>query len=347
MGGYDGANRNTSRPRVPAVNPVAVARLFDPLPAFDHPATLVLLAVAAVPLVLAPIVIRLLPAEARADAWRRYTPWLVLVPVMAVPLLLGAAWMIAGVLGLAVLCFREYARATGLFRETFICYLVLLGIVLVHLAALDNWPQLTVALFPLAIAAVAGFAALQDRPKGYVQRVALGVFAFTLFGSCLGHLSWLATDTHFRPRIALVLLAIGFWDVARYTTEKLAGGPRLCPRTSPDRTWAGAILAAVVVVGLVIGLGSLVFAGTPLGEPAALALFGLLIALTATLGDLMLAAIKRDVGVTDLDITIPGHGSLLDRFDSLILVSPVAFHFVNYLVGVGVGQPVCVFTHAR
>jgi phosphatidate cytidylyltransferase len=74
---------------------------------------------------------------------------------------------------------------------------------------------------------------------------------------------------------------------------------------------------------------------------------GLFIALAAQLGDLMLAAIKRDVGIEQLDVIIPGHGGLLDRFDSLILVAPVAFHIINYFAPVGAGEPVCVFSGAR
>lgn len=328
------------------MDPAARDRLFNPTVAFDHPATLPLLIAAVVPLVVAPLLLRL-TRDAGRETWRRYWPWLALVPVMAVPVLLGAAWVIAGTAALSVLCFREFARTTGLFREKFICYLVLLGIALVHLAALDNWYRLFVALFPLTIAALAGLAALQDRPKGYVQRVALGVVAFCLFGSCLGHLSFLATDADYRPRVALVLVAVGYWDVARHAVGRLVGGPPLAPNTNPDRTASGAVGAAVVVVGVVVVGGWYVFAGTPLQHPGRLVLLGVLIAVAAQLGDLMLAAVKRDAGVPHLDVVIPGHGGLLDRFDSLILVSPVAFHFVNYVAGVGVGQPVCVFSHAR
>ena len=330
------------------MNAVARDRLADPSMAFDHPATFPLLLAALAPLVVAPLVLRLgrrwIAPDARRDAWRRYWPWLVLVPLMAASVLLGAAWAIAGTTVLSVLCFREYARATGLFREKFVCYLVLAGIGVVQFAALDNWYGLFVAQFPFSIVALAGLAAAQDRPKGYVQRVALGLLAFCLFGSCLGHLSFLANDANYRPRLAVVLIAVAFWDVARHVVGRAVGGRQLCPNTTPNRTVAGAIGGAVVVIGFVMLAGWFAFANTPLQHLGRLVLLGTLIAVAAQLGDLMLAAIKRDTGVERLDVMIPGHGGLLDRFDSLILVAPVAFHAINYFAVVGVDQPTRVFT---
>ena len=330
------------------MNPIARDRLFNPLMAFDHQATFFLLIIAVAPLVLAPIILRLgrrwFSRETQDDAWRRYRGWLVIVPVMAAAVLLGAVWVIAGTAILSLISFREYSRATGLFREKFICYLIVAGVAVVQFAALDNWYSLFVASFPLSIACVAGFAAAQDRPKGYLQRVALGAVAFALFGSCLGHLSFLANDAAYRPRLALVLIAVGFWDVARYITGKIIGGPKLAPHTHPDRTVAGAIGGAAVVIVFVMLAGRLVFADSELHYFSRLAVLGLFIALAAQLGDLMLAAIKRDAGVENLDVTIPGHGGLLDRFDSMILVAPVAFHGINFFAGVGSGQPTRVFT---
>ena len=54
--------------------------------------------------------------------------------------------------------------------------------------------------------------------------------------------------------------------------------------------------------------------------------------------------VERDLDIKDMAATIPGHGGLLDRFDSLILVAPAVFHYVNYFVGVGQDQASHVFT---
>ncbi len=323
-------------------------RLINPLGAFTQPTTLVLLGLAALPLVVGPFVLRFwrnrFKPETRHDAWRRCRGWTVVVPAMAAPVLLGAAWVIVGAALLSALCFRDFARATGLFREKLICYMVLVGMAVIQFAALDNYHGLFVAAFPLTIACVAGFAAAQDRPKGYLQRTALGAVAFALFGSCLGHLSYLANDPDYRPKLALVLVAVGFWDVARYVAGKVFPGRPIAPHTTPDRTLSGSIAGAAVVVLVVFGVGTFVFEGTPLAHPASLVLLGLLIAVAAQLGDLMLAAIKRDAGVEALDKVIPGHGGLLDRFDSLILVAPVAFYVMNFFGGLKVEQASRLFT---
>jgi len=331
----------------------SVERLFGFRHAFDSPATVLLVSVIAGLLAAAPLLIlaadrlgRLTPTK-RGELWQRWRSWLVLVPLMGVPVLLGAFWTMLAVTALSLLCYREYSRATGLFREKFMSALVVLGILLVSFATIDHWYNLFEALFPLMVAVLAGLPVLLDRPEGYIQRVALAVFGFALFGAALGHLGYMANDPNYRPVLLLVLTAVELNDVAAFVSGRLFGRRKLCPNTSPNKTIAGAVGALIGTTLFVTLVGSLVFAGTNLDAWPKLMVLGFIISFVGQIGDLVLSSIKRDLGLKDMGHTIPGHGGLLDRFDSLIFVAPAVFHYVGYLVGFGLDGPICIFSGAR
>ena len=326
------------------MNPEVRDRLFGAEKAFDHPVTLVVTLALAGVLVVTFAAIWLLGRLGRIDEklrielMQRYWSWLVLIPLILVPILLGAAWTIVGVGLLSLLCYREYARATGLFREKTISLVVVLGILALSFADLDNWYRLFVALVPFTVGVIAIAAILRDEPKGYIQRVGLGVLGFALFGSCLGHLGYLANDVNYRPMLILIFLTVEMNDVFGFIVGKTLGKRKLIPNTSPKKTIAGAVGALVLTTLLVMSVGYFVFEGTPLENLVHLAILGMLISVLGQFGDLMLSSIKRDLGIKDMAATIPGHGGLLDRFDSIILVAPAVFHYINYFVGVGKNQ---------
>jgi phosphatidate cytidylyltransferase len=83
---------------------------------------------------------------------------------------------------------------------------------------------------------------------------------------------------------------------------------------------------------------------TALDSPISLIGLGIIVSVVGQFGDLMLSSIKRDLGLKDTAKLIPGHGGLLDRFDSLILVAPAVFHYVGYFVDFGAGQPQRIFS---
>src|SRR5262249_46596535 len=176
------------------------------------------------------------------------------------------------------------------------------------------------------------------------QRVALGVLGFTLFGSALGHLGYMANDTNYRPIMLLVVVAVEANDVFAYLAGKTLGRRKLAPNTSPNKTLGGALGAIVLTTLLVEGIGHFVFEGTIVDNPLILMTLGVIISVVGQLGDLMLSSIKRDVGIKDMGTLLPGHGGMLDRFDSLILVAPAVFHYVGYLIGFGLHQPTGVIT---
>ncbi len=285
-----------------------------------------------------------LSAKLHEDLWTRYKSWLFLAPLMIAPLLIHRLTAILGVGVLSLLCYREFARATGLFRHRAISAVVALGILLVTFAAADHWYGFFVALSSLTISLLVIVALFADQPRGYIQRVALGVLSFSFFGVCLGHYGYFANDKAGQAFLLAILLCVELNDVFAYCTGKLFGRRKLAPNTSPNKTIGGAIGAAILTSALFAALVHPIVAGTALDRHWHLAALGLLLSLTGQFGDLVMSSIKRDLGVKDLGASIPGHGGLLDRFDSLIFVGPAMFHYIGYFLGVGLDQPVRVFT---
>jgi phosphatidate cytidylyltransferase len=285
-----------------------------------------------------------LSAALRRELWLRIGSWCMLLPAMILPVLAGRMWLILAVTLLGLLCLREYGRATGLFRERTVEAVALLGLLLVNFAALDNWYGFFVALPPLTISLLAVATIPFDRPSGYIQRTALGVFGFALFGAGLAHLSYMANDPGYRPLVLLLLLSVALSDVLAFTVGKLLGRTRLVPATSPGKTRAGALGALIGTTAVVAAIGHAVFLGTAMDQPTLLVFLGLLVGVGAQAGDLMLSSIKRDLGIKDTGASLPGHGGVLDRFNSLLLVAPSVFHLVNYVIGIGRGTPAHLIT---
>src|SRR5207248_201505 len=89
-------------------------------------------------------------------------------------------------------------------------------ILLLTFSVLDNWYRLFVALFPLTVALIAIGGLIPDQPKGYIQRVGLGVLGFALFGSALGNLGNMANDWNYRPILLLIIFAVELNDIFAY-----------------------------------------------------------------------------------------------------------------------------------
>src|SRR6266567_596093 len=128
-------------------------RLFGFRHAFDDRVTFVLTLTVLVLLMVAPLLIFVVTRAAnsssdkREELWDRYRSWIWLALFILIPILAGAFWTILAVATLSFLCYREYARITGLFRERTISLIVVIGILLITFSALDNWYRLFVALF--------------------------------------------------------------------------------------------------------------------------------------------------------------------------------------------------------
>ena len=333
------------------MNSAAWQHLFGWRNALDHPVTVhctlgILAALAFTPLLVQTLFrFNLIAPKLREELWLRWKSWLWLSAVMLGPILMGAGWVMLAVAVLSWLCFQEFTRATGLFREHSIMLIGLIGIFAVLFANADHYDRMFFSLAALTSGVIAVIALPANRPQGYLQRVSLGIAGFLLFGYSLGYLGLMANDSLYRPLLILVILSVELNDIFAYCTGKLFGQRKLLPNISPGKTIAGSIGAVILTMALVFFIGKALFAGTPMAETFALIKLGLLISVLGQLGDLILSAIKRDIGIKDLGASIAGHGGWLDRFDSLVLVPAAVYHYLSYHLGpLGQDQAARLFT---
>jgi len=114
-------------------------------------------------------------------------------------------------------------------------------------------------------------------------------------------------------------------DVMQFIWGKLIGKHKILPKISPNKTWGGFIggLISSVFIGYLMSFL------TPLNHWQVIVV-SFFIAGVGFVGDVVVSAIKRDMGVKDMGQTIPGHGGVLDRIDSLALTTPIFFHLVYF-----------------
>ena len=127
--------------------------------------------------------------------------------------------------------------------------------------------------------------------------------------------------------VMALVLCVWASDIGAYIAGKLLGGPKLCPKISPNKTWtglAGAMIFPALAFMTILHVVPFCRGGYCVNPWLAIP-SGLVFGLVGQAGDLMISMFKRRVGVKDTGSLIPGHGGILDRLDSLMLVTPVFF----------------------
>lgn len=270
------------------------------------------------------------PADRRSglsNLQKRILSAAVLLPVAIGAAILGPPWFNILVGVFAAQMAREWTSVVATIREASttlpvpapaapdwirICVLsVVLAVVAVWRASNDEGPTpWEVVFFGLAAVAISGLIADRRRSVWYsagFAYVAVPTVAFVLIRSGadgLATISWM---------VALVVAA----DTGGYIAGRSIGGPKLAPRISPNKTWAGlgGAVAGAALVGL---LTAFVLNHTDVWK---LTLISAGLGLLEQGGDLVESAFKRHFGVKDTSQIIPGHGGVLDRVDGLLAVA--------------------------
>ena len=243
----------------------------------------------------------ILAPVALACLWFAALPWTVLIALAAAGL--GVEWV--------HLCGRRALSPPGI--------AVPAGLLLAGATAAvgTDW------LAPIVLALAWLLALASARPDPQAARLAAGI---PYIGLAAVALIWLRRGGDVgRANVLFVVLIVWASDVGAFLIGRWVGGPKLAPRISPAKTWAGAGggLVGALAAGLVVARLGLVH----LGAPAALwhtAVVAGGLGLMAQAGDLFESGIKRRFGVKDSSRLIPGHGGLLDRLDGMLAAAPVA-----------------------
>jgi phosphatidate cytidylyltransferase len=157
----------------------------------------------------------------------------------------------------------------------------------------------------------------------------LAVAYVGLLGSFMVQLRWFDGRYHgLLPIIYLIATCKGA-DTGAYTAGRLFGRHKLWPRLSPNKTIEGAVggLVAGIAAALIVAAIARFLLRVPTLGWAAAAGYGIVVGLTAQLGDLMESMIKRDCARKDASDAVPGFGGVLDVLDSLLFAAPVAFGY--------------------
>jgi phosphatidate cytidylyltransferase len=168
---------------------------------------------------------------------------------------------------------------------------------------------------------------------GIRQLFVAGAFPATRFfatGSALGD-AQIAHQIHAWGGYTVISVFVTIWicDSAAFHVGVPFGKHKLFPRVSPNKSWEGAIAGLVFAIAAALAAKSLLLSFLPVSG----AIFiGVIVGTVGQLGDLTESLMKRDAGVKDSSALIPGHGGAFDRFDSVLLVAPCVYLYLDYFL---------------
>jgi phosphatidate cytidylyltransferase len=285
----------------------------------------------------------LAPSPGRQDLRNRLLTAILLGPLFLAAVAVGGLVFLGAVLALVGVGAWEFYRLAGRKRARPRTVpgigLALLFPILFYLAPAS--PLTIPGLVVIGVIGVALVQLLDGDADEALGSVSLTVYGAAYVGLLFGHFVLIREISRVVPGmpywwgaalVGLTVLLAWLNDSAAYVIGRRWGRHKLIPRVSPGKTIEGA--AGALVVTVLIAVGVVLAAGSrmPLLAPADALAIGVLVAVAGPVGDLVESSFKRDAGVKDASELIPGHGGVLDRFDSLMAVAPAVWYYLRIVV---------------
>ena len=275
-------------------------------------------------------------------------------------------WAIAGLLSLALfvspsagvaffgfvsfLALKEFLSMTPTRRaDRRVLFYAYLAVPIQYYFAGSNWYVMFVTFIPVFM-----FAWLPTRmwmigqTEGFLRAAGTLHWALMVTVFSLSHAAYLlafepATNSRIGPQfpsliaakfpgpglLLFLIMMTEMNDIFQFCWGKAFGKRKVAPTVSPGKTYAGLIGGVASTIALSWLIGPIL---TPMDVPRSL-FAGVIIALAGFAGDLCVSALKRDLKIKDFGATLPGHGGVLDRVDSLVLSAPLFFQYIYYCYG--------------
>ena len=276
-------------------------------------------------------------SPAKAEILTRIRTWCWIVAFLLPVFLLSTPWpqIMLGIV--SFLAFKEFLTLTPSRSQDRWAFLsAYIAIPLQYLWAGTAWYGMFLIFIPVYLFLfLPSSMVLAGRPQGFLRATATlhwGVMT-TVFS--LSHMAYLlvlpARAGKYGPVDGAALLFFLIFlteinDVAQFVWGKSCGKRKILPLVSPKKTWEG-FLGGVATTLLLCFILAPFF--TPMSGWKSL-LLGLVVGVFGFVGDVVMSAVKRDIGVKDSGVLLPGHGGILDRLDSLSFSAPLYFHILYY-----------------
>lgn len=260
----------------------------------------------------------------------RTATWWVIALLIGGGMLLGQGAVVALFAFISFMALREYLSMAPTRREDraalILAYLV---VPVAYLFIALDWYSISLVAIPVyAFLLIPAVLVLNGRTSGYLASAGILHWGLVVTVYNLGYAAMLMNvpageaPAGGAGLLFFLLVVTALNDVFQYIAGRAIGGPKILPKVSPNKTWAG-FLGGIVGTGLVIVLLAPIYTGLAAWPTAILAM---LLPVAGFAGDVTMSAVKRDLGVKDTSKLLPGHGGVLDRVDSLTFTAPLTFH---------------------
>lgn len=261
----------------------------------------------------------------------RFISSVVLVVVTLFTVIMGGPILAILSTVIGVIGMYELYRIQGIEKKTLGVIGYVGAIVYYILIFTDNKEYLTMLVFAMLAFFMAEY--VFTFPKYHANQVMLSFFGFFYVAILLSYIYQTRTLDHGVFIVWLAFISSWICDTCAYCVGVKFGKHKMAPILSPKKSIEGAIggLLGSGIVGYIYGYCIVRFSSDAI-DPIVFAIICMVGALISMVGDLAASGIKRDYNVKDYGIVIPGHGGILDRFDSLIFTAPIIYYLALYLM---------------